>query len=102
MEFRTPGCFAWPYATFLFHSAAQAYKPAFIPWTALKDQFGPDYGRMNNFKAFFRSTLRTVLTRYQDARVELDDKGMTLRCSPAPVRWRYGFIRGATALPPSG
>ena len=23
-EFRTPGCFAWPYATFLFHSAAQA------------------------------------------------------------------------------
>ena len=78
------------------------YKPAFIPWTALKDQFGPDYGRMNNFKAFFRSTLRTVLTRYQDARVELDDKGMTLRCSPTPVRWRYGFIRGAKALPPSG
>ena len=25
LEFRTPGCFAWPYATFLFHSAAQAY-----------------------------------------------------------------------------
>lgn len=78
------------------------HKPAFIPWTALKDQFGPDYGRMIDFKVFFRSTLRTVLTRYQDARVELDDRGMTLRHSPPPVRWRYGFIRGAKPLPPSG
>jgi len=78
------------------------HKPSFIPWTALKEQFGPDYGRMNNFKAFFRSTLRAVLTRYQDARVELDDRGMTLRCSPPPVPWRYGFIRGAKPLPPSG
>lgn len=78
------------------------HKPAFIPWTALKDQFGPDYGRIRAFKAFFRSTLRTVLTRYQDARVELDDRGMTLRCSPPPVRGRYGFIRGAKPLSPSG
>ena len=26
-------------------------KPAFIAWTALKEQFGPDYDRMDNFKA---------------------------------------------------
>ena len=30
MEFRTPGCFAWPYATFLFHSAAQAFMLAAV------------------------------------------------------------------------
>jgi Plasmid encoded RepA protein len=70
-------------------------KAQFIPWTALKEQFGPDFGRMNNFKAFFRGTLRTVLARYQAARVELDDRGMTARCSPAPVRSRSGFVRGA-------
>ena len=26
-------------------------RPAFIQWPALKQQFGPDYGRMDNFKA---------------------------------------------------
>jgi hypothetical protein len=25
-------------------------EPVFIPWTALKAQFGPDYGRMIDFK----------------------------------------------------
>jgi len=29
-DFRISACFAWPYATFLFHSAAQAYKTAFV------------------------------------------------------------------------
>ena len=28
-------------------------KPAFIPWTALKEQFGPDYRQMDDFKRFF-------------------------------------------------
>jgi Plasmid encoded RepA protein len=78
------------------------HKPAFIPWAALKDQFGRDYTRMRAFKAFFRDTLRTVLTRYQDARVELDDRGLIARCSPTPVRGRYGFIRGAKARPSPG
>jgi hypothetical protein len=76
------------------------HKPAFISWAALKDQFGPDYGRMRAFKTFFRATLRAVLTRYQEARVELDERGMTARCSPPPVRARFGFIRGAKVLPP--
>jgi hypothetical protein len=71
------------------------HKPVFIPWTALKDQFGRDYGRVRDFKAFFRAALRAVLTRYQDARVELDDQGMTACFSAPPVRGRYGFIRGA-------
>lgn len=76
------------------------HKPAFISWAALKDQFGPDYGRMRDFKTFFRGTLGAVLTRYQDARVELDDRGLVARCSPPPVRGRYGLIRGAKGVPP--
>ena len=60
-------------------------KPQFISWAALKAQFGPEYGRMDNFKRFFRTTLQMVLTRYQNARVELDDRGMMAHCSPTPV-----------------
>ena len=59
-------------------------KPAFIPWTALKDQFGWHYGRMDKFRQVFRQTLDMVLSQYQGARLELDDRGMTLRNSPPP------------------
>jgi hypothetical protein len=70
-------------------------KPQFIPWTALKSQFGPDFGRMDNFKKSFRTTLQMVLSRYRNARVELDNRGMTARCSPTPVPSRYVLVRGA-------
>ena len=33
-------------------------KPAFIPWAAIKAQFGPDYRRMIDFKRKFRKTSR--------------------------------------------
>lgn len=60
-------------------------KPAFIPWTALKEQFGPDYRQLRDFKRFFRKTLAQVQRRYQTARIKLDDRGMTARTSPPPV-----------------
>jgi hypothetical protein len=49
-------------------------KPAFIPWTALKQQFGPDYRQMFNFKREFRQTLAKVLSRYRAA-----DSNWTIR-----------------------
>jgi hypothetical protein len=70
-------------------------RPAFIPWTALKDQFGWHYGRMDKFKAVFRQTLDAVLTQYRGARLELDDRGMTLRTSSPPVKGRVFLIRQA-------
>ena len=70
-------------------------KPAFIPWTALKDQFGWHYGRMDNFKRVFRQTLDMVLSQYRSARLELDDRGMTLRNSPPPVKGRMVLISKA-------
>lgn len=61
---------------------------AFITWAALKDQFGPDYARMDNFKRKFRLALQDVHTVYPDARLELDGRGMTLRHSSPPIRRR--------------
>ena len=60
-------------------------KPQFIPWTALKDQFGQGVARMNHFKTNFRLAMGQVLTQYPCARVEGDDRGFTLRNSLSPV-----------------
>jgi hypothetical protein len=72
-------------------------KPAFIPWSAIKEQFGPDYHRMDNFKRFFRKTLAQVQRRYQTARIGLDDRGMTARNSPPPVGKRLMLISHPTS-----
>jgi len=68
------------------------FQPQFVPWTALKHQFGWHYGRMDNFKRVFRQTLGTVLSQYQGARVELDDRGMNLRNSSPPVKGRIAVV----------
>lgn len=60
-------------------------KPQFITWTAIKDQFGDGYGRMDNFKRVFRVAMRQVLSQYLAANVEEDGRGLTLRNSPPPV-----------------
>jgi hypothetical protein len=70
-------------------------KPSFIPWSALKEQFGHQYGRMDNFKRVFRQTLDMVLTQYRAARIELDGRGMMLRNSPPPIQGRLVAIRRA-------
>jgi hypothetical protein len=67
-------------------------KPAFIPWAAIKQQFGPDYRRMIDFKRKFRKTLNLVFTQYRAARVELDGRGMTLRNSPPPIKGRMAVL----------
>jgi hypothetical protein len=65
----------------------------FIPWAAVKEQFGADYKRMSKFKEVFRVALRQVLARYQDARLDADEYGLTLAHSRPPVR------RSAVLLP---
>jgi hypothetical protein len=63
-------------------------RPVFIPWEALRQQFGPHYAEMFNFKRKFRKALTQVRARYLAARIELDDHGMMLRNSPPPVAKR--------------
>ena len=67
-------------------------KAALVPWASLKEQFGPNYGRMNNFKRVFRTTLKQVQVVYREAKFNLDGKGIRLRHSPPPVLKRYGLV----------
>jgi hypothetical protein len=60
----------------------------FVPWSALKDQFGFGYGRMIDFKRKFRETLGEVHSQYRGAKFELDDRGMTLFYSLPPIHGR--------------
>jgi hypothetical protein len=69
------------------------FRPQFIPWTALQAQFGMGYANIRKFRQVFRRTLDIVHTQYRAARVELDDRGMTLRYSPPPVKGRTGIVR---------
>ena len=50
------------------------------------------YGRMVEFRRVFKRTLKTVLSQYPAARIELDSRGMMLRHSPPPVKGRLALI----------
>lgn len=60
-------------------------KPAFVPWSSLKAQFGQGYDHMFNFKRVFRLVLGKVKMQYRAARFDVDDKGMILYSSQPPV-----------------
>jgi hypothetical protein len=60
-------------------------KPQTITWQALKSQFGPDYDRLIDFRRKFVLALKTVLTAYPNARVEIAEAGLVLWNSPPPV-----------------
>ena len=67
-------------------------QPVLVPWTALQAQFGWHYDRTRKFREVFRQTLRLVHSQYRAADVELDERGMTLRHSPPPVKGRTGIV----------
>ena len=60
-------------------------KGAFVAWSSLKEQFGHGYGRMDNFKRVYRTTLRQVKLVYPEAKFELTGQGMTLKHRRPPV-----------------
>ena len=60
-------------------------RPQFITWAAIKDQFGQGYKRMNKFKEVFRVAMKQVLVQYQEANIQEDGRGLTLRNSAPPV-----------------
>jgi hypothetical protein len=67
-------------------------KAQFVPWSAVKDQFGWHYHRMVEFRRVFKGVLSTVHSQYQGARFDIDDRGLTLRHSPPPVKARVAAI----------
>jgi hypothetical protein len=48
-------------------------------------QFGQGFARVRDFRRRFLHTLHQVQTAYPDARLEADDKGLTLHHSRPPV-----------------
>ena len=68
-------------------------KPQFVAWTALYDQFGHGFTRLRDFRGKFVDTLRIVQTQYPGARIEGDDRGLTLRYSAPPVLCRQSLVR---------
>jgi hypothetical protein len=73
-------------------------KPQFISWAALKAQFGPGYARMDNFKTFFRKELKQVWTQYRAARLDIDEKGMTLHHSAPPTSRKFPVLPGGKPI----
>ena len=67
-------------------------RPQFIPWTALKDQFGQGYTLMKNFKRAFRVAIKQVLIQYTAANIEGDNQGLTLRNSSPPISSRLFLV----------
>lgn len=62
--------------------------PQFVAWQNLKDQFGQNYSRMDNFKAIFRKTLNKALMQYPMALskvVEIPNKGFKLSQTQPPI-----------------
>jgi len=56
-----------------------------ITWDNLKDQFGVEYSRGNNFKRDFSNSLKSVLAVYSTAKVSSVENGLLLKPSAPPI-----------------
>ena len=59
--------------------------PAQVSWKALHAQFGTSVARLDNFRSFFRPALDLALAVYPEAKVDVHERGVTLRPSRPPV-----------------
>lgn len=73
--------YAW-----LVYRLYQLRRPIVIPWEALMLQFGQSYTRPRDFKTFFQTSLKRVLTVYPEARAEVTSAGLKLQTSRAHVK----------------
>jgi hypothetical protein len=66
-----------------------ANRPQFITWVALYDQFGQGFARLRDFRRQFLKSLRQVKSVYPEARMEANEKGLTLFQSQSPIPSKY-------------
>lgn len=59
--------------------------PTAVSWAALHQQFGFGYQHLRQFKAKFVGPLKEALAVYPDAKVGIDDTGLTLHPSRPPI-----------------
>lgn len=56
-----------------------------VTWKALHAQFGQSFARRDHFRQQFKHTLELALSVYPAARVEMNERGVTMHPSPPPV-----------------
>jgi hypothetical protein len=61
-------------------------EPVFVPWAALRPQFGKAIKVTRNFPSAMRDDTQMALSVYEQAKVEVQDRGLLLFPSPPPVR----------------
>ena len=52
-----------------------------VSWPSLHAQFGAEVGRIRGFRKYFIECLALAVAAYPDARVEVGERGVTLRPS---------------------
>jgi hypothetical protein len=70
-------------------------KPVTVPWLALKNQFGPEYDRVRDFKRRFTQALQQAIAVYPDANVAVSDDGLVLKPSRPAIPERKILAIGA-------
>jgi hypothetical protein len=75
-------------------------KPQFVDWNSLHQQFGQEYARIRDFRRFFHETLRQVLAVYPNARLDSDERGVTLAHSSPPVPSKQYYLASPTVEKP--
>jgi hypothetical protein len=68
-------------------------RPTRVPWPALYRQFGAGFALQRQFRAHARDALALALAAYPEARVTVEEDGVTLMPSPAPVPERLSSQR---------
>jgi hypothetical protein len=74
-------------------------KPQFVGWASVYDQFGQGYERVRDFRRQFLRTLAQVRAVYPQARLDADERGLTLWHSPPPVSDRTSFAMPGRSVP---
>lgn len=59
--------------------------PMTVGWSALHAQFGQSYKTLKNFRIRFSESLKLALAVYEDANVDIHEKGVTLNPSRPPI-----------------
>ena len=67
-------------------------KPQFLAWATLHEQFGQGFARVRDFRRRFLQVLRQVHAAYPSARIDSDEKGLTLWHSSPPIPSRGGEL----------
>jgi len=76
----------YSWSQYRIYTLNQSNKPAVtLPWELLQAQFGSSYTRQRDFKHAFIEQLRKISVVCPEARISVDDGGLTLEKSPLQI-----------------